>query len=323
MRFSVFIATLLFLAQQAQPEPVRLGAWNIQDLHHSEGHNLRTFGDFPSVRRTSNDFGTLQKYRDLFGEDGSPADVIALQEIGTMAALERIFPSDQYTHFMSQRWQHDDAPAGLGDVYTAIAIRNASGVAVLERDDLTQLAMLGPDGTYTRAGVALLLKSSGLEFWFLSVHLKSGCPETKSIHRSTGAACETLWRQGLVLQDWISKKRKDHPVIIAGDFNRQFRKLEDQFGLWKAINGVEPTDEIVEPFFVKHPETVTRKCPTRKGGTVQPIDWFLVDVRIADQVVVDSFHETRWPPEDVAKAQNGRGLSDHCPISLDIRNALP
>lgn len=312
---------LICMASCLMADRIRIGAWNIQDLHHNEGHSLRDLGGFQTVRRSATDFQLLEKYRDLFGFDGTPADVIALQETGTKAALIRLFPEDEYTTIISSRWQDDNAPPGLGDVYTAIAIRKASEIEILDRDDLLQLAMLGPDGTYTRAGTAVLLKSAATEFWFLSLHLKSGCPKTQKIHQSTSAVCETLWRQGLVLRDWITKKREEAPVILAGDFNRQFRKLEDQFGLWKVINNVDPTDDIEDAIFKKYPQTDTRKCPTKKGNTLQPIDWILVDARLAEQVVAGSYHERRWSREDVEAAQNGRGLSDHCPISIDLNDS--
>jgi endonuclease/exonuclease/phosphatase family metal-dependent hydrolase len=122
-----------------------------------------------------------------------------------------------------------------------------------------------------------------------------------------------------VLRDWITKQRQTGlPVIIAGDFNRQFRRLEGQYALWRAINGVNQDVEVTEPWFVGHPLSATRKCPTRKGSSLEPIDWILVDLSLAEQVVTGSFWETRWSQADVDASQNGRGLSDHCPISLDL-----
>ncbi len=322
----VFSARLLLCAAliccgpfQVFGETLRIGAWNIQDLHHQEGHSLRKFGNFPSVRRNTTDFILLEKYRDLFGSDGTPADVIALQEIGTGAALDRLFPSDTYLTLMSSRWEDDSAPEGEGEVHTAVAIRKDSGVELLERADLPQLAMMDRDGGFSRAGTGALLKAGEMEFWFLSVHMKSGCPDTKRIHESTGVACETLWRQALVLRDWVVKKRETGtPIVIAGDFNRRFRQLQDRFGLWKALNDTAAEADIDVPLFEKHPETVTRKCPTKKGTSLEPIDWILIDLKLTEHVVPGSFFERRWTQTDQEAAQGGRGLSDHCPISLDL-----
>jgi len=313
------ISALISVSAEATADTIRVGSWNIQDLHHEEGFNLRSFDDIPSVKRTSQDFALLEKYRDLFGRNGAPADVIALQEIGTKAALERLFPTDAYETIMSPRWQNDDAPAGEGDVYTAIAVRKESGVTVVQHDPFPELAVLHSDGRPTRAGTGALLEVDGKQFWFLSVHLKSSCPANKNIHVSSNDDCQTLWKQTPILADWVKAKRDSGiPLIIAGDFNRRFRQLNFEGTLWEAMNGVGPDDPIEEAWVVPHPQTVTRLCPTRKGSGTQPIDWIVLDSTLAGGFVQGSFWERRFTQADIDAAQFGRGLSDHCPISIDL-----
>lgn len=315
-----FLLAAIGLVTNATAEPVRVGAWNIQDLHHKEGFSLRNFGEITSVKRRTEDFALIEKYRDLFGRNGRPADVIALQEIGTKAGLDRLFPDDTYKTIMSPRWQSDDAPQGEGDVYTAIAVRRDSGVQIVEVDPFLELSVLHSDGRPTRAGTGALLEFDNQKFWFLSIHLKSSCATNKNIHTSTADDCETLWAQTRLLESWIREKRNSGiPFIIAGDFNRRFRQLNFEGTLWEAMNGVGPDDTIEEPLVVPHPATVTRLCPTRKGSSTQPIDWIVIDVALAGTVQEGSFWERRYSNNDKNSAQAGRGLSDHCPISVDLK----
>lgn len=320
------ISMLLIAALLACPvagEPLRIGSWNIENLHHREDFALRAFGDdYLTQKRRASDFALLQKYRDLFGTDGRAADVIALQEIGTVAALERLFPSAIYETLISPRWENDDAPEGAGEVFTAVAVRRASGARVVEAAHLPELAVLHADGNATRAGTGALIDYAGGKFWFLSVHMKSSCATTRKVHESVDADCVTHWAQVKILADWIDRKRASGtPIIIAGDFNRRFRQLSDDDVVWKALNGVEPGEDLGTPWFEKHPLTLPRNCPTRRGAGTQPVDWILVGSPLAGRVVDGSFFERRYDHDDVAAAQGARGLSDHCPISLDIELA--
>jgi endonuclease/exonuclease/phosphatase family metal-dependent hydrolase len=283
----------LLMSHPAQSDTIRIGSWNIQDLHHLEGHSLRAFDDFYSVKRRSKDFEILRKYRDQFGSNATPADVLALQEIGTKAALTRLFPPVEYDTLMSNRWSNDSAPEGKGDVFTAIAIRKASGIKIIARADLPELAIMHSDGHSTRAATGALLEINGKQLWFLSVHFKSSCATTEAVHTSTKDACNTLWRQALILKNWIKTKRASGtPIIIAGDFNRRFRQFQDQGPMWKALNGVDPTDDIVTPWLVKHPISITRKCPTRKGRSTQPIDWIVLTLTPLANVKTSNHHGT-------------------------------
>jgi endonuclease/exonuclease/phosphatase family metal-dependent hydrolase len=308
-----------FLTLHALADTLRIGSWNIQDFHRAENFSLRDFGDIKSVKRQPNDFAALAKYRNLFSRDGTPADVLALQEIGTKAALEKLFPADTYLTIMSRRWQTDDAPEGEGDVYTALAIRKDSGVTLIKENHLPLLAVLHTDGCPTRAGTGALLEFQGQQFWFLSVHLKSSCPTNINLHTTSDDDCETHWQQMPILADWIASKRQTGiPFIIAGDFNRRYRQMNFEDSGWEVLNGVQPDEPILEPWLMAHPTTATRKCPTRKGKGTQPIDWIMLDPKLNDAFISGSYWERRFTRDDVLQTQYGKGLSDHCPISIDL-----
>lgn len=122
-----------------------------------------------------------------------------------------------------------------------------------------------------------------------------------------------------LLADWIRAKRDSGvPFIIAGDFNRRFRQMNFEGTLWEGMNGIGTDDPIDTPWVVPHPQTVTRLCPTRKGASTQPIDWIVLDIALAGGFVEGSFWERRFVRDDIDAAQDGRGLSDHCPISIDL-----
>jgi len=289
-------------------ESLVVGAWNIADLHHVEGAEAR-----PGIgtRRDAQDFDAIIKYSKMFGRDATVADVIALQEIGTKEGAYRIFPSSDFDVLMSQRYKDDGG--NRDDIYTAIAIRKDSGVTVVRQQDLMGLAIEDSEGYSTRAGTAALLEFEGIRFWFLSVHLKSSCSDVENADTSRRDDCELLWEQMDPLVGWIEARRSEGtPYIIAGDFNRRFREFKNEGPVWTIING----GDLSEPWMSQHPETVTRKCPTRKGYSTQPIDWILVDASVAHWFVEGSFWERRFSNSDVRAS--GQRISDHCPISITI-----
>lgn len=319
-RFLFLLLALVLAGGPLRTEPITIASWNIANLHHEEGFHLRAFSEtFHSVARDTADFALLAAYRDRIALGSRPADIIALQEIGTRAALERLFPNALYETMISPRWRDDDMPEGEGDVFTAIAVRRDAGIRVIARSDLPELGILHTDGHETRAGTGALIEARGQLFWFLSVHLKSSCRGVKSIETSINDNCQTLWRQAGILRSWIEEKQASgHPFIIAGDFNRDLRRLAGADPFWKALNGVAPMQVLRAPEMVKYPIFADRTCPTRRGTSTQPIDWFLIERNLARHVLLGTFLETHFSEEDMASSRGGRGLSDHCPISLQL-----
>lgn len=316
MRIAV---SLLFFAlvSAASAGEIRIASWNIANFHHQPEVEQR-----PGIgtKRKAGDFGRLLGYAEKLGRDEAPADIIALQEIGTQRAAERIFPVGQYDVVMSKQYHRDVAAGQADDIYTAVAIRKNRGISIVRQEDIEALAVPHTDSSGTRptrSGAALLLEISGTRLWVVSVHLKSSCSTVAHPDTSTNADCVTFWKQHAPLSQWI-KRRTDEgaPFIIAGDFNRRFRQFGDDDPFWKALND----GDLGEPILVRHPETAVRKCPTRLGTSTQPIDWIMLDARIADWVREGSYWERRYSRSDV-NATGGTGsqrLSDHCPVSLDL-----
>ena len=305
---------LLVLSLPAAPVhavELRVASWNIANLHHRD--NWKMF-DHGTARRPV-DFATLRKYaREL------RADVIALQEIGTKKAAERIFPPDEYDIRMSGRFHRNQESGIYKGIYTAIAVRKRDDVRIVQQQDLRGLS-LSHAGQATRRGTGLLLEVAGTELWVLSVHLKSSCSGSSSSHERAGSSndsdCRTFWRQRIPLKRWIDERYEDETAfVIAGDFNRRFRQFQSRGPFWKYING----GNLDPPRLQMHPRTVQRECATRRGNSTEPIDWILLDMEVGHWFKQGSFWETRFSTADV-RAHGGpssQRLSDHCPIHIDL-----
>lgn len=290
---------LLLTAPAAGQTTIRLAAWNIADLTHLENTPLRP-GISP-VRRAA-DFAALGRYAAALD-----ADIVALQEIGTVAAAELLFPAPAFTVYPSARLAAA-GPEGDADIHTAIAVRNRPGLAVLAQADLEALAVIhAPDDRPVRSGAALLVEAGGTRFWVVSVHLKSGCATQRTPSASIAANCVTFWSQHAPLAGWISEREAEGTgFAIMGDFNRRFR--EHGFA-GEFLSALGPT-------LAAHPETAGRHCPTRRGRSTEPIDWIVLDETLAARFVPSSFTELLYTEADTTT--HGPRLSDHCPIRLDL-----
>ena len=169
---------------------IRIASWNIANLHHQanveaapgDRHqaDVRRFRNPESISRRS------------FGRDEKPADIIALQEIGTQQGAERIFPAQQYTVVMSKQFHRDVAASQANDIYTGVAIRKNRGITIVRQEDIEGLAVMH-QGNLTRSGAALLLDIAGTKLWFVSVHLKSSCSHIQGANTSSDSDCLAFW----------------------------------------------------------------------------------------------------------------------------------
>lgn len=292
---------------------IRLASWNIANFHHDVDVELR---EGIGTKRQQADFEALKRYAEELA-----ADVVALQEIGTQGAVARLFPASEYQTFMESRYVEDTQAAASKDIYTAVVVRKRDDVKVLEQRDIIvglQIADVDEDGGthYTRRGTALKLDVFGTLVWVVSVHLKSSC-STQAAPDQRDTDCLIFWQQRLPLKEFIDERvAEDAAFIIAGDFNRRFRQSNFQDPMWRFLNG----ENLDEPLLVAHPETVTRKCPTRLGASTQPIDWIVMDAKVSHWFKEGSYWETRYKFADVSAAggQGSDRLSDHCPIQIDL-----
>jgi hypothetical protein len=185
---------------------IRLANWNIQTLTVP---GERVFADaLETELRTEADFQRLRQVRDAIA-----ADVFVLQEISSLRALAKIFPTSEWQLCFSGQYDADlaglgpyydrqylsgiaptcvsdgddtllpDPPAGeLRRQYLAFAIRKDSKASLRSITDLPSLSKPGEDaqgdGVIVRGvrwGLSAVINTPGGGIRILNVHLKSGC----------------------------------------------------------------------------------------------------------------------------------------------------
>jgi hypothetical protein len=96
---------------------LRIGAWNIANLHHEENVPLR---DKAQPRKVE-DYDRLREYAAML-----ELDIVALQEIGSPQALARIFPAKDYHLIISSLYARGDEYKDKDrDIFTAFAVRKS------------------------------------------------------------------------------------------------------------------------------------------------------------------------------------------------------
>jgi endonuclease/exonuclease/phosphatase family metal-dependent hydrolase len=286
MRLAAILATLAACAAPAAapdavPEPrLRLATWNLEWL------GAPPEGDRPM--RGDLDYARLARYAETIG-----ADVVALQEVASEEAAARVFDP--------ARWRvHLTGDAG-NPQRTGFAWRRGLPVEVLP--DVVELA-LGRHGLRRGADVAVDTPAGRLRL--LSVHLKSGCWDDAP-GRSRGS-CETLERQWPELERWIDARAAEGSAFaVLGDFNR---RLSGHDRLWKAIDDADPPGADLTA-------AGDGRRPACWGGRYPAfVDHLVFGAAAARLVVPGSFREHVYLEAD---ARHAHKLSDHCPLSADLR----
>ena len=336
---SWLVLVALAATNPASAAELRIGTWNIANLHHEEGVPLR-----PGAQaRDAEDFGRLRGYAASLN-----LDIIALQEIGSPQALARIFPESDYHLVMSARYRSGDElrPPAERDIYTALAIRKARFPAAPTVEMVEALSLLHvgfdrdgtPSARPTRMAMALTLRADGKEIKVLNVHLKSACHQNSLSPvfdtRRDGAVigtrfdCRTLAAQAMILESWIEQQAQlGRSVIMLGDFNRRFNRFDDTPGrhdhFWQMINDGAPRGLDL------------RKGPPGKNTTCWPAPHAMFFDEHIDFVVFDSGLDSMLAPERIAKValpfqddpkyagQQGGRLSDHCPVVATLETDGP
>lgn len=199
-----------------------------------------------SYARKEQDFADLRSVR-----DGVGADIIALQEISSLAALAKVFPVEHFVLCISGQLDadlnglgHDEALAAqttpacaisqtdpLPDVpptvspkqYTAFAIRRSPDIQLVASSDVKGFGVVhDPDQRVTRWGPEITVRSGGQSFRLLSIHLKTGCFQGAIAATSTNANCQTLAKALPAFREWVATAGSSgFPFLVLGDFNRR------------------------------------------------------------------------------------------------------
>lgn len=320
----------------ALAEEITLASWNIANLHHETGVPLR---DRAFAREDVD-------YERLAGVAvGLNADIIGLQEIGSLAALERIFPASDYHLVMSDRYQAGDEkrPPEERDIFTAVAISKERfpTLPMVETVDAFSIQHIdlnrsqdGPDIRPTRSAIHIEFELDGQTISFLNVHLKSSChqfplrdveDENFFDQKPFGSRfdCRTLKAQLAILENWIELQTAlDKRVVVAGDFNRRlnmvYRNPTRHEDFWAELNDDTPGDLNL----VKGPGGLDRVCwPKHEERFEEHIDLILADSTLLENATSAKFDKVGLgfdeAPEYADKAR--QRLSDHCPVRLQMQ----
>ncbi len=155
-----------------------------------------------------------------------------------------------------------------------------------------------------RRGARIDVTFGGQTLKLMSIHLKSGCFSNDS----SGSACNDLFRQVPILEGWIDAATDDSkPVIILGDFNRQFNIKGDI--VWANLDDSEPAHADLT--------SVTENMPIscRDNRYTTFIDHIVFDKRSIGIVDRSSFQHFTYRQAD--RADWGK-ISDHCPVIVEL-----
>lgn len=326
------------LSVSANAKNLRIGTWNIADLHHEDNIGLRP----RSQPRNQNDFNKLKEFARSLN-----LDIIALQEVGSLRALNRIFPKDEYHLVISNRYQTGDEkkPAKQRDIFTAFAIKKSTFEEKPHYKTLVALSFdhIGirnniPTTRPNRAGLVLKIKIGEQIIKILNTHLKSFCHansltpvldtnRNNELNQSR-FACRTSVAQAHILENWIEQQAHQNiSVIIMGDFNRRLNRFDankkKSEHYWKFINDGQPKG--LQLF--KGPKGQNTTC-WQKGHKYfykEHIDFIVFDKSLSTMISESEIKKVGLPDQDKPQYEGnmGKKLSDHCPVITELKTNLP
>jgi hypothetical protein len=308
-------------------EPLKIGAWNIANLHHEDGVALRP----GAVARDPEDYDRLKVFAQSLA-----LDVVVLQEIGSPSAARRIFPESEYEIVMSDLYKPgaETAPAEDRDIYTAIALRKARFPSLPDIEFVDALALQHvtvregkPEARFVRGGIALKLTVGGKSIKLLDVHLKSACSnfsldpvldEKNGSPLASRYDCRTLQAQALILENWIEQQAQvGNSVIVLGDFNRQLNRFDGDTShvehFWASLNDGAPNDLQLR----KGPLGKNTECWAGHDPFFsEHIEFFVFDASLDSLLKSENIKKVPYPDQDNARytGKNYEKLSDHCPV---------
>lgn len=283
-RLLAFLLLLLAATPLRAETLVKISTWNIAWLTtRPTGHP-----DLPRDLRTREpeDFERLRRYAARLD-----ADIIALQEIDGPLAAARVFDARDYQFHLTE--ERDVQRPGF-------AWRRH--LQVTANPDLAGLD-LRPTARYSlrRGADVTLTTPGGSRLRLLSIHLNAGCREGP-IAESERRECDSLARQVPVLAGWIAERRREGVAFaILGDFNRRMGRGDEMLA---SLLQAAPLLRVNEGF--------SNPC----WGGSDFVDHILLGGAARGWVVPGSARVLVYDERD--RRERDR-LSDHCPLSLQLR----
>ena len=273
------------------PTSIRVATWNVEHLAYPISMGCKP--------RTQEELRALKEYATSLD-----ADVVALQEVASSAAVHLLFPENEWQVVMSDR--PDSEPyVCRGNRFTssqqkvAFAVRKSLVVSSSE-----QVASFGLSSPGLRYGLAISVKKDNELIEILNLHLKSGC-FVDDYQRSDSPACQTFAQQVPILDNWIEQREKSKsPYMILGDFNHR---------LSAPYNRVTQTIKSNQDGTPSSLHITTQNIIGCNERYPAPIDHIIVGALPlslrSQNVTVHAFNDMK---------ENAM-LSDHCAISLELQ----
>lgn len=258
-----------------------IATWNLEWLAAGNGEG--------PVPRDDAAFARLRKYAQRLN-----ADVIAVQEVASVAALARVFDPARYAFYVTA----DSSPQRTGFVYD-------KRLQVQVYPDYTPLRTGN-----LRSGADLGLNWNGKSVRLLSVHLKSGC-FAKALGQDD--ACAKLKAQVPKLEAWLDARAHERtPFAVLGDFNRRLFAASND-AVWRALDDSEPPEsDLSAPTQGEHSRCWNGRHPTF-------VDHIVLSRTLNESLQPGSFVQQLYEATD---APYRKQLSDHCPIALRLSQTL-
>lgn len=271
-----------------QQRDLKVATWNIEHLATNNGLGCKARQDL--------DYAALSRYKDQV-----QADIYALQEVDSIAAIERVFDSSEWQVFISNR--SDTKPytcreSGRQSTQQKVAYAIRKNIPV---SDVLHLSSLSEPQFGLRHGLKLSVRYANQEISLINVHLKSGC-FVNNYAKNDKKSCKLLAQQATILENIIKEEsRNSTSLIVLGDFNHH---LANQTNVLRAKLGIAE-----QTMLLNTTDGVTGCHPKYPA----PIDHILVSPDLAQYVGTNKteFHYfSNMEPEQM--------LSDHCAATLTL-----
>lgn len=215
--FAISATLAAVVVTQARAEDLRIASWNIANLG-APGTVLRGYD------RADSDYDELKiQITEL------DADIIALQEIGSIAALKAVLPGGYKFKFETRCYDNaNNCETDVEDIFKAIAVRETLTSSFFQIDSLAipHQNECGDEPRKVRGGVGVDITHNGNRYLVPSLHIKATCKDDE-IEAGTEDDCATQREQIKRLRAWMDTQANDAAIILTGDFNRKILNGKD------------------------------------------------------------------------------------------------
>jgi endonuclease/exonuclease/phosphatase family metal-dependent hydrolase len=265
---------------------INVGTFNIQYL--SSAYEL---GDVP---RTPEDYAKIVKI--ILDNDYA---VVALQEINGTESFDLL-----YDNGLPAYYKYELGISGgnqkVAILYNSNKISSISNVRELKEDDGFSSANWGNVRYPLHAQLSVF---GGMQFSFISVHLKAGIDDTPVLQRKNQIRELTAFLQNKTSNP---NSKYDENIFLLGDFNDVFEGINENID---SLQELEDASNIGE-FLTKHLTDWTQM------DFQDLIDHVFVSTSIGTEYIDNSIKVIKF---DEDPEYDGFNISDHRPVVLSIK----